>query len=100
MNIYRLTPVHIDYAGWKYSAYKGDVVVRSESEARARALASIEFSLFAAIVPGQETVGSPWDQESIVSCQKETGDEFNHDGPPEILFPKDEYRIPSDEQEA
>lgn len=90
MNIYRLTPVHIVYAGWKYSAYKGHVVVRAESATKARALASREFSLFAPIVPGQETVGSPWDQEAIVSCQEETGEEFNHDGPPEILFPKDD----------
>lgn len=100
MKIYRLSVILPDYPGWRYSQYCGNCIVRAESEGDARIAAMGKYIQMAEAISGQDFAAIPWNQEHVVACIEDTSDEFTHNGPPEILFPKDEQRIPADMQEA
>lgn len=95
MKIYRLSPntSTTNNRAWEISLHKpgnGDVIVRAESEDRARNLV-LNATLIAAIVrPNMDTLlvtDSPWLSKLLVTVSEEFNSEFDTNGKEEILFP-------------
>ncbi len=87
MNIYKLTPRDITYAGWRYSTFKGKVMIRATTEAQARQLAESAFGIMALVQIGQDPVGTPWSQNSQVGCCIVTNSSHPMEGIAEIVEP-------------
>ena len=89
MKIWKLSPLDLNFAGWRYSEHKGDAIVRAEDEKEARDLAVRHFSSMAEKVsPCQETPRSPWDNSSVVECIELDNSEYPTDGLAKVLKPE------------
>jgi hypothetical protein len=87
MPIYRLKPIDNNCVGWRYSTYKGEVIVRASCENEARNLANLRFCFMAEVSFAREVTTEPWTQKSIVSCQIQEETSLQHDLAPEIISP-------------
>ena len=74
--VWHLVPVDLQAPAWAASVYKGPVVVRAESEQRARELARDDFS--SSGLPVATMADPPWTQPGVVRAEPVDGD-------PEIL---------------
>jgi hypothetical protein len=86
MRVWRLIPVDLQAPAWKATIYKGVVMVRAESERRARELARKGFS--DGRLPVTTSAGPPWTQPEVVRADPiEDDPRYPTIGGPEILEP-------------
>jgi hypothetical protein len=81
MPVFKIVPVNTEDPDWQCSNYCGEVVIREETEKKARALAARTFGLFDPI--GQGSCLCPWQSEAHTRCELQSPG----DGEPEILSP-------------
>lgn len=91
MNIYKLEPLDLNYAGWRYSVYKGPALVRAGSEKSARLEAAKVFGIAAEIIYGQETACEPWTYPAAVEASIVSNSIYSKDGSVGVLEPKTKY---------
>ncbi len=91
MNIYKLEPIDLNYAGWRYSVYRGPALIRAESEKAARLEAAKGFGIAAEIIRGQDTACEPWTYPAAVSATIVTSSIYPKEGGTAILEPKEKY---------
>ena len=86
MKIWKLSPIDLDFAGWCYSCFKGDAIVRAENEKEARKIAALNLGNFTKKTSGsQETPSSPWDKTNVVKCSELSNSNYSTDGQAELL---------------
>jgi hypothetical protein len=89
MPIFRLVPVEDGPGDWERSVYRGEAIIRAESEKDARAIAAASFALAKAIVPGARTTFEPWRNELSVRCERLTHEVYSDVGPRGLLQPSE-----------
>lgn len=85
MDIWKLTVLDNDSHDWDLSTYKGDLIVRAETEHKARMQATKELGIAAKAKPGHPTRNNPWSQKNVVGCERYSGFEFPKEGDPSVL---------------
>ncbi len=85
MRIWRLKALKLSSRHWEASTYRGDVIVRAESEANARRLAAKAFGIGARNGVGRE-LSNPWYRPWLVAAKVLEGSQFDPDGEEEILY--------------
>jgi len=86
VHIWRLKALRLSSPHWKASTYRGDVIVRAESEANARRLAAKTFGIGAENGLGREVAANPWNRPWLVATEVLKGSQFDPDGEEEILY--------------
>ncbi len=87
MRIWRLKALNISSRHWEASTYQGNVIVRVETEANARRLATQAFWIKTDKIPLQEVPANPWIHSWLVAAEVLEGSQYNPDGDEEILSP-------------
>ena len=87
MRIWRLKPLSLSSPHWKASTYLGNVIVRAETEADARRLATQAFWIATDKIPLQEVPANPWIHSWLVAAEVLEGSQYDPDGDEEILSP-------------
>ena len=87
MRIWRLKALRPSSSHWRASSYQGNVIVRAETEASARYLATQAFWMATEIIPGKEVAVNPWSHSSLVAAEVLEGSRYDPDGDEEILYP-------------
>ncbi len=86
MRIWRLKALRLSSPHWEASTYRGDVIVRAETEANARRLATQAFWITTDKIPLQEVPANPWIHSWLVAAEVLEGSQFDPDGEEEILY--------------
>jgi len=86
VHIWRLTALRLSSPHWEASTYRGDVIVRAETEANARRLATQAFWI-ATDKPSLEVPANPWSHSWLVAAEVLEGPQYDPDGDEEILSP-------------
>lgn len=89
MKIFKLTPTGVGDGDWERSSYKGEAVIRAESEDQARAIASVRFAMAKNTRPGQIITFPPWRNSTSVACTILSSSENSTSGPAALLMPKE-----------
>ncbi len=87
MRIWRLKALTLSSPHWKASTYQGIVIVRAETEADARRLATQAFWIATDKIPLQKVPANPWIHSWLAAAEVLEGSQYNPDGDEEILFP-------------
>ena len=66
--IFKLVPMDLQSDHWRASIYCGKVIVRAESEERARHLAQSEFGIFPQLDYSKSTPLYPWHEQDLIQC--------------------------------
>jgi hypothetical protein len=89
--LWELIPTDKDSPIWRYTRYKGRVIVRARDEHHARILASERFQT--GPLPSDDgpgvSVGNPWYSPLLVICRglSESDKRWPMEGPTEVLYP-------------
>ncbi len=86
MRIWRLKALNFSSPHWEASTYQGNVIVRAETEANARQLATQAFWIATEKIPGKEVAVNPWSHPRLVQAAVLEGSQFDPDGEEEILY--------------
>ncbi len=89
MRIRRLKALSLSSPHWEASTYRGDVIVRAETEADARRLATQAFGIATDKTPLQKVPANPWSHSWLVAAEVLEGSQFDPDGEEEILYRPD-----------
>lgn len=90
MKIWKLTPVDPEHNDWDASRYSGMVIVRAESEERAREFVIDRFKKGASkSAPGDKIKVAPWKQPDAVSVVEVKDGGYSKTGKEEILDPEE-----------
>lgn len=89
MAIWKLSPINLNHPDWETSNYKGEIIVRSESEDRARIFISEKLRKAVCKPAGAEVQIVPWKQPALVSCIELKEESYSKIGMDEILDPED-----------
>ncbi len=87
MRIWRLKALSFSSPHWEGSTYQGNVIVRAETEANARRLATQAFWMATEKIPGKEVAVNPWFHPMLVAAAVLVGSQYERDGDEEILSP-------------
>ena len=87
MRIWRLKALCPGSPHWKASTYQGDLIVRAETQANARRLASQAFWIKTDKIPIQEVPANPWIHSWLVAAEVLKQSQYEPDGQEGILFP-------------
>lgn len=87
MKLWRLEPVKPLSRNWKASTYKGEVIVRAESELEARQIASSAYCIATKVVPGEKVRINPWHYAVDTVCIEYDGHDYDESGKTEIVGP-------------
>ena len=87
MTIYQLTPIDLEYTGWKQSSHKQALIIRAESEDAARKLADLACSAFVEDAANQDIGFCPWMYSEYVRCEGLEDSNYSLEGDSEILDP-------------
>ncbi len=68
VHIWRLKALNFSSPHWEASTYQGNVIVRAETEANARQLATEAFWIATEKIPGKEVAVNPWSQPRLVQA--------------------------------
>ena len=85
MHIWQLKALKLSSPHWEASTYRGDVIVRADTEANARRLAAKAFGLGAGNGLGREVAANPWYRPWLVAAGVGAGSQYGRDGEEEIL---------------
>ena len=88
MRIWRLKALNFSSRHWEASTYQGNVIVRAETEANARRLATQAFWIATDKIPLQEVPANPWIHSWLVAAEVLEGSEYALDGAEQILYPQ------------
>jgi hypothetical protein len=88
VRIWRLKALIPSSPHWKASTYQGDLIVRAETEADARRLASQAFWIKTDKIPIQEVPANPWIHSWLVAAEVLEWSQYEPDGQEEILYPQ------------
>ncbi len=88
MHIWQLKALSPSSPHWKASTYQGTVIVRAETEAVARRLASQSFWIETEKIPLQEVPANPWSHSWLVAAEVLEGSQYDWRGGEEILYPQ------------
>ncbi len=88
MRIWRLKALSLSSPHWKASTYKGDLIVRAETQANARRLATQAFWIKTDKTPLQEVPANPWAHSWLVAAEVVEGSQYDWRGKEEILYPQ------------
>ena len=86
MHIWRLKALKLSSPHWEASTYRGDVIVRAETEANARRLPAKAFGIGAGTALGREAAANPWYRRWLVAAEVLESSQFDPDGEEEILY--------------
>ncbi len=86
VRIWRLKALRLSSPHWEASTYQGNVIVRAETEADARHLATEAFWI-ATDKTSLEVPVNPWSYSWLVAAEVFEGSQFDPDGDEEILSP-------------
>ena len=86
MTIWKMVPGELQNLQWQVSSYQGEVLIRAESEERARDL--LGYCFWKSGQSGSANMaGPPWNRANLVSASEYTGSEYPLEGEEEILAP-------------
>ncbi len=88
MRIWRLKALSPSSLHWKASTYQGDLIVRAETEANARRLATQAFWIKTDKIPLQEVPANPWIHSWLVAAEVLERSQYDWHGGEEILYPQ------------
>ena len=86
MAIYKLYPVDHAPMKWQSSRYRGEAIVRAESEEQARQLGTSEFNIPRSF-RSEKKKSSPWEDPHTVLCQPLNNAGYDEQGPEQVLSP-------------
>ena len=86
LSIWRLTPLDFASPLWKFSTFRGAVLVRACNEKEARQLAGERFGTGPIDESGTVEIGDAWASPFAVSCVSETNNEWPTEGDVKILW--------------
>jgi len=85
--VWRLTPTSLFPELWKFSKFRGSVIVRASSESRARGLVAEEIGIPVVISEGRVEVGDPWASPLAVTCARiEPHSRWSVEGKDQVLW--------------
>jgi HTH-type transcriptional regulator/antitoxin HigA len=87
--IWKLTPRKPKATTWRASIYNGGLIVRAESEERARFLATSRLTIATERIAGSDTILPPWEQSEFVTCKRMESGGHSDEGPEQILAPEE-----------
>ena len=88
MPLWKLTPTDLTDRNWESSSHVGEVIVRADSENRAREIVAKAYEVEGDSLPKGEPLYSPWKNIHLVTCLRlETSDLPLH-GDERILMPE------------
>ena len=87
MRIWQLKALSLSSRHWEASTYRGDLIVRAESEANARRLATQSFWIATDKITLQQAPANPWSHSWLVAAEVLKGSQYDPDGEEEILYP-------------
>ena len=90
MKIWKLTPIDRNHRNWtrsKYGREAKEIIVRAESENKAREFVSSRLCIAVSTTPGDELPVSPWNQPALVAAAEVEDSNYPKAGPEEILDP-------------
>lgn len=85
--IFRLTPTDVESVHWHGSTFKGEVIVRAESEEQARDKARSSFVIAQDARLTRDSPESVWHSRELVTCKVVDDWEGETDGEAAILYP-------------
>lgn len=86
--VWKLIPVDSTSRNWDASTYRGELIVRADSERRAREIATLTLSIATSRKLGEPLATNPWNRiVGEVKCERILDAEFSEDGPEAILYP-------------
>ena len=88
MPLWKLTPTDLTDRNWETSSHKGDVIVRAQSEKRAREIVANAYEGKGDSLPGGEPLYSPWKNIHLVTCVRFETTELPLHGAELILVPE------------
>jgi len=88
MKIWKLSVFNEVSFDWRASTYKGETIIRAESEHNARRLATLSFFIAKPRASDGTIAANPWTQKNLVSCESIEDERYNSTGEEEVLFPK------------
>ena len=77
------------HRNWQASSFDQEIIVRAESEDRAREIAVSAFRKGVTSPPGEEIPINPWSQPALVSVAEVTDSNYPETGQEEILDPEE-----------
>ena len=89
MTIWKLNPIDLNHRDWEASTYRREVIVRAESEERARQIATNAFRIATTVIPGEKIINNPWSQAALVSAIEVKDESYPETGKEEILGPEE-----------
>jgi len=89
MTIWKLIPIDINHRDWEASRYRGEVIIRADSEEKARQVAASAFRIAATKPPGEKLQSDPWKQAALVSAVEVMDESYTASGKVEILGPEE-----------
>jgi len=89
MTIWKLNPINLNHHDWEASGYRGEVIIRAESEENARQVAASAFRIAATKPPGEKLQGDPWKQVALVPVVEVMDESYPATGKDEILGPEE-----------
>ena len=89
MTIWKLTPIDLKHRDWEASRFQKEIIVRAESEERARKFLTDRLYRAATKPPGDEIPTSPWSQPALVSAVEVKDESYPKTGKEEILDPEE-----------
>lgn len=86
MKIWKMIPCELQNLQWQVSTYQGEVIIRAESEERARDL--LGYCFWKTGQSGSANMaGPPWNRPNLVIANEYTEGNFPTEGVEEILAP-------------
>ena len=92
MEIWKLEPTDVHSRDWEASTYRGEVVVRAESEMKARQIAAGAFVIASKATLAEKLTDIPWHQPSLVSAVTIQDSNYKDGEKEEIVGPPDALR--------
>lgn len=89
MKIWKLNPIDLNHRDWETSTYRREVIVRAESEKRARQIATSAFHIATTVTPGEKIKNNPWNQAALVSAVEIEDESYPETEKEEILGPEE-----------
>ena len=89
MAVWKLKPIDPNHRDWEASTYRKEVVIRAESEKRARQVATSAFGIATEVIPGEKIQTNPWSQPALVSVVEVKNGSYPGTGKEEILGPQE-----------
>jgi hypothetical protein len=95
MALWKLKPIDLSSPDWELSTYQEEVIVRAESETRARQIAASAFVTAGKVKSGEKTIDIPWNQSILVSAAPIQDSNYQDRGNEEIVGPPEAVRYVS-----